>query len=242
MTMNKRYIRSIICLILFIIPGFPGISLFASDLVPDSSHVVVRQPAEKFIDSYKSQKEFIYWSQPPLETNFIKQMIEYLKKRFRSWERFSDYIPMIFKILMWGLFVFFLFIVITKTKLYKLFYTDKVNENPEFSFGIPDDQTTDFDEAIRLQIIQQNYRLAIRLLYLQVISQLRKKEYIHFSKEKTNVDYLSDLSNEDLRSRFLRITSIYNHVWYGDVEIAEEQFLRFEKGFQSFYSLINVQE
>lgn len=240
--MNRRFIQSIICLILFIIPGFPGISLFASDLVSDSSHVVVRQPAEKFMDSYKSQKEFAYWLQPPLETNIFDQLIKYLKTRFKSWERFSDYIPLIFKILMWMLFVFFLFIVITKTKLYKLFYTDKAIENPDFSFAIADDQTTDFEEAIRLQIIQQNYRLAIRLLYLQVISQLRKKEYIHFSKEKTNVEYLSDLSNEDLRSHFFRITSIYNHVWYGDVEIAEDQFLRFEKGFQSFYSLINVQE
>jgi hypothetical protein len=123
-----------------------------------------------------------------------------------------------------------------------LFYTDKAVENPDYSFSVDDDQTTDFDEAIRLQILQQNYRLAIRMLYLQVINQLRKKEYIHFSKEKTNVDYLSDLANEDLRSRFFSITSIYNHVWYGDVEIAEDQFLRFEKGFQSFYSLINVQE
>ena len=94
------------------IPGFTGISLFASNLVSDSSHVVVRQPAEEFIDSYKSQKEFAYWMQPPVETNLFKQLIEYLKKRFKSWERFSDYIPLIFKILMGLLFVFFLFMIV----------------------------------------------------------------------------------------------------------------------------------
>lgn len=241
--MSNRLIQYIIYLFLFLIPVFSGISLFASGYsVTDSSQVVVRQPDSKFIDLYRSKKEFTYISQPLFETNFLKHLIEYLKNRFIGLKRFSNVIALMFKVLVGGILVLILFIVITKTKLYKLFYTNKGIENPEFAFSNPDDQTTNFDEAIRLHIAQQHYRIAIRLLYIQVISMLRSNEYIHFSKEKTNVDYLSDLTNEDLKSQFYQITSIYNHVWYGDVEIAEDQFLRFEKSFQSFYSLINVQE
>jgi hypothetical protein len=240
--MSNRFIQNIFFIILFVIPVFSGITTFAStSTVVDSSKVVVRQPDSKFIDSYKSQKEFIY-TQPPLETNFFKQLFEYLKQRFKIWKRFSEVIPLIFKLLMWVLFIFFLFIVITKTRLYKLFYTDIEIENPGFEFSPTDDQSIDFDEAIRLQVAQQQYRLAIRLLYLKLISMLRSKEYIHFSKEKTNVDYLRDLTNEDMKSRFYTITAIYNHVWYGDLEIAEDQFLRFKKSFQSFYTAIDVQE
>lgn len=239
--MSNQLIRPIIVILLFVIPGFSGITLFASDFsAVDSSQVIVRHPDSKFVDSYRLQKEFIY-TQPPLETNFIKQLIEYLKNRFKGLEQFSDVILLIFKILLWGMVIFFLFIVITKTRLYKLFYSDKEIDTPDFAFSNPDDQIIDFDEAIRLQIIQQQYRLAIRLLYLKVISMLRSKEYIHFSKEKTNFDYLRDLTNTDLKSRFFAITSIYNHVWYGDVEIAEDQFMRFEKSFQSLYAAIDVQ-
>lgn len=234
-------IRPIIFILLFVIPVFPGITLFASiSSAVDSSKVIVRQMDSKFIDSYKTQKEFIY-SQPPLETNFIKQLIEYLKNRFKALEQFGDVIPLIFKMLLWGMVIFFLFIVITKTKLYKLFYTDKEFETPAFSFLATNDQSVDLDEEIRLQVEKQQYRLAIRLLYLKVINRLRSNGYIHFSKEKTNFDYLRDLTDTDLKSRFFTITSIYNHVWYGDVEIAEDQFLRFEKSFQSLYTAIDVQ-
>ena len=240
--MCNQFIRPLFFILLFVIPVFTGITIFASDFsAVDSSQVIVRQMDPKFVDSYKIQKEFIY-TQPPLETNFLNQLIKYLKNRFKSLEQFGDVIPLIFKMLLWGIVIFFLFIVITKTKLYKLFYTDKEFETPAFAFSANNDQSVDLDEEIRLQVEKQQYRLAIRLLYLKVISTLRSKEYIHFSKEKTNFDYFHDLTNTDLKSRFFAITSIYNHVWYGDVEIAEDQFLRFEKSFQSLYTAIDVQE
>lgn len=239
--MNSRFIRYIFLLIL-VIPGFSGITLFASDIsAVDSSHVVVRQPDPKLIDSYRTQKEFIY-TQAPVDTSFLRQLWEYIKKRFKFLWDFSEAMPLIFKILMGGLVIFLLIIAITKTRLYKIFYSDKEIESPGYEFANTVDPSFDFDEAIRLQMSQQQYRIAIRLLYLKVINQLRVKEYIHFSKEKTNVDYLRDLTNEDFKTQFYAITTIYNHVWYGDVEIAEDQFLRFEKSFQSFYTAIDVQK
>jgi hypothetical protein len=225
-----------------VIPGFSGITLFASGIsAVDSSHVVVRQPDPKLIDSYRTQKEFIY-TQAPVDTSFLRQLWEYFKKRFKFLWDFSGTMPLIYKVLIWGIFVLSLFMVIIFSSFYKVFYADKEIESPGYEFANTIDPSFDYDEAIRLQMSQQQYRVAIRLLYLKVINQLRVKEYIHFSKEKTNVDYLRDLTNEDLKTRFYAITTIYNHVWYGDVEIAEDQFLRFEKSFQSFYTAIDVQK
>lgn len=227
----------------FIIPFFIGITLFASELpVAAPSQVVVRQPDAKFIDSYKSLKEFTYLQQPPLETNFFKKFIDYITKLFPALKRYSDLIPTLLKWLLWIMAIVLLFVVITKTKIYKLFYTVKAIENPEVVFSNPDDQLTDFDEAIRLQLAQQQFRQAVRLLYLKLINLLRSKDYIRYSKEKTNRDYLSDLTNHDLKAQFYTITSIYNYVWYGDAEIALDQYQRFEKSFQSFYSAINEKE
>lgn len=240
--MSKRVIRYFIFIILSVIPVLTGITTFASDSsVADSSKVQVRLPDSKFADTYRLQKEFNY-SAPPFRPNLFQQLIEYLKNKFGSWKRFSDIIPLIFKVLMWAAIIFFLFIAITKTKLYKLFYTDKEFETPEFELSTDNDPSVDLDEAIRLQVEQKQYRLAVRLLYLKVINMLRSKEYIHYSKEKTNVDYWRDLTNEDLKSQFYVITSIYNHVWYGDLEIAEDQYLRFETSFKSIYTTIDVPE
>lgn len=240
--MSSRFIRHILLFLILFIPGFPGITLFASNFSDaDSSHILVRQPDTKFIEAYRSQKTFIY-TQPPLETSFLKQLWAYLIKQFGSWEEFAAAMPLIFKILLGGLVIFSIIITITKTHLYKLFYADKEIETPDFDFTATVDQSFDFDEAIQLQTEQQQYRMATRLLYLKVINILRVNEYIRYSKEKTNVDYLRDLTREDLKTRFNSITSIYNHVWYGDIEIEKNQFLRFEKSFQSFYTAIDVQK
>src|ERR1035437_5178094 len=201
MRMNRRFNRFIIFLLLFLIPGFSGIRIFASDFSSvDSSHVVVRQTDPKFVESYKTQKDFNY-TQPPLETNFLKQLFDYLKNRFGGFKEFSV-LQLIVKLLMGGLLVFILIIVIIKTRFYKVFYSDKEIETPDFAISNFEDQTLDPDEAILLQIAQRQYRIAIRLLYLNVINLLRRKEYIRFSKERTNFDYWRDLTNDDLKSGF----------------------------------------
>jgi hypothetical protein len=156
--------------------------------------------------------------------------------------KIASALPLIFKVLLWGIVLFFLFIIITQTRLYKIFYSDKEIETPDFKLSTSDNQIIDYDGAIRLQVEQKQYRVAVRLLYHKGINILQGKELIHYSKDKTNFDYLRDLTNNDLKSRFFTLTLIFNNVWYGDVEIAEDQYLRFEKSFQSFYAAIDVQE
>ncbi len=240
--MSRYFFRHILHLLLLVIPVFSGITLFAStDQIVDSSDVVVRQPDQKFLDSYRSQKEFNY-APAPLETNFIKQLLVYLFNKIEELISFSKAIPLIFKILIWGLLIFFVFIIITQSQLYQLFYSDKEIETPAFIITKSDNEIVDYDDAIRQFKARQQFRNAIRVFYLKVINGLLTQGYIQFSKEKTNFDYLHDLTNDDLKSQFSGITSIYNHVWYGDVEINEDLFLRLASIFQSFYSTIDAQK
>ena len=224
-----------------VIPVFSGVTLFASTQpLVDSSEVVVRQPGQKFIDSYRSQKEFIY-APAPLETNFIKQLWNYIIAKIEDLISFSKAIPLIFKMLIWGLVIFFVFIIITQSQLYQLFYSDKEIESPNYTLSKSDEEIVDYDEVIDQFKASKQFRNALRVSYLKVINGLLSKGYIQFSKEKTNFDYLHDLTNDDLKSHFYNVTTIYNHVWYGDVEITEDQFLRFAPFFQSFYATIDAQ-
>ncbi len=240
--MSSRFVRTILFLFLTVIPWFCGITVFASDFsVADSSHVEVRLPSPDFVESFKSQKEFNY-SLPPLKTNFFDQLIEYIKNWLDKLEKISAILPWVLKALFIVLVLFFLFIVITKTRIYRIFYAEREVEAPEFLISKTNPENENLDELIRKLVAEKQFRQAVRLLYLKVIGLLRAKEYIHFSKEKTNIDYLNDLKSVELRSRFYAITSIYNHVWYGDAEIAEEQFEKFNERFQSFYTAIDVQD
>ena len=238
--MSNRFIRIFSFIILLVILDFSGITVFAlSNPVADSSHVVVRLPDSHFIDSYRSQKEFNYTLRP-IESNFLSRFWIYLNQHFGGWGDFLAAIPLIFKILFGGLTIFLLVIAITTTRIYKLFYSDQEIVSPKVSLINRDHQPIDFDETIRESVSQMQYRLAIRIFYLKIINLLRIKDYIHFSMGKTNVDYLLDLTNVELKSGFHSITTIYNHVWYGDIEISLEQYQRFESDFQSFYTTIDI--
>ena len=242
MIMSKCQLLKIVLLILLVIPGVTGKNFCAAAAVhPDVDSLEVRRPDSTFVSSYRSQATFKY-SQPEVKNQFLQQFWTYLQKRFGSISKVISALPWILKVLL-GMFILAsLFIIVTQTKLYKVFYSGKEIETPEFRFSSVPDQLLDYDNEIRVQVNQKQFRIAIRLLYLKVIQQLREKDIIEYSKDKTNVDYLRDLPSPDLKSMFYRVTLIYNHVWYGETEIAEEQFLNFEKRFQSIFKTIDVQE
>lgn len=240
--MNNSLIQKVILFMIVVIPVFSGITLLASDsLLVDVQKVDVRQPNEKFIESYRSQKAFSY-TQPPVKTNFLQQLLDYLRLHFHSVDAFFETMPFFFKFMLWGLLLFSLFIVVTKTRLYSILNFDKEVNMPQYNFGAVENQMLDYDNEIQEQVVLQQYRMAVRLHYLKLIDKLRSREYIRFSKDKTNLDYLNDLTSNDFKSQFYTVTQIFNHVWYGDNEIAEDQFLKFQQSFQSFYQAIDVKE
>jgi hypothetical protein len=240
--MNSSFVQKIILFMIVVIPVFSGITLRASDsLLVEVQTVDIRQPNEKFIESYRSQKAFSY-TPPPVKTNFLQQLLDYLRRRFHSVDAFLGNMPFFFKLMLWGFLLFSLFIVVTKTGLYHVFYSDKEVNMPHYHLGFIENQIHDYDAEIQAQVVRQQYRMAVRLHYLKLIDKLRSKEYIRFSKDKTNFDYYNDLSSDYFKSKFYTVTQIFNHVWYGDMEIAEEQFLKFQQSFQSFYQAIDVEE
>lgn len=237
--MNKRFYRYIVFFLLIFVLVVSGTTIYASAVpVIDTTHVSVRQPRPDFAKSFKKKKAFQY-TKPTLKNNFLVQLLEYLNRKLDALAKISVVLPWLVKIFIAVLFIFVLIIIITKTRFYRIFYSGKAIQNPGIEIASADDAPVDLDKAIRKQVEQKQFRLAIRLLYIKVISQLRLREYILFSQEKTNVDYLRELTQPKLKSEFAAVTSIYNHVWYGDIEIAEDQFLRFEKSFQSLFLAVD---
>lgn len=240
--MNNRQLQIIFAIILFVILEISGITLYSSNQSTiDFSKIEVRQPDSSFVSSYSSQKEFIY-SQPAIKTNFFKQLFTYLQKRLGALSRITAALPWIMKALIGLLILFSVFVVIKQSNLHKLFYSEKEIKSPEFRISAVSNQLIYYDNEIKTQLNQKQFRKAIRLLYLKVFQQLQVKDIIKYSKDKTNVDYLRDLSNTDIKPFFYNVTQIYNYVWYGELEISEEQFLNFEKSFQSIFIRINAEK
>ena len=80
------------------------------------------------------------------------------------------------------------------------------------------------DDLIQQAVADKNYRLAIRYSYLLILKLLSEKDIIAWELQKTNSDYLDEITKENLKTPFKASTRLYEYVWYGDFLIDEPKY------------------
>lgn len=98
--------------------------------------------------------------------------------------------------------------------------------------------TADLDPLIQRAIAQENYPIAVRLYYLAILKKLSQQQLVVWKKDKTNRDYLRELSLSPLYQPFQEATRDFEWVWYGDGAIKKEEFGHMQRQFQEILSLI----
>jgi hypothetical protein len=97
---------------------------------------------------------------------------------------------------------------------------------------------TDLTPFLQAALNAQNYALAVRLYYLQIIKNLAAGSLIRWSKEKTNRDYLHEMRAHRLSNEFRRLTANYERVWYGNQPPDAQAFADMASDCQQFLSRI----
>jgi len=96
----------------------------------------------------------------------------------------------------------------------------------------------DIQQLIKNALIDKNYRLAIRYYYLYILQLLSEKELIDWQQQKTNDDYIEELSKSNLKNDFGKATLLYDYVWYGEFDIDQERYQKAEVVFTSLKNAI----
>ena len=97
----------------------------------------------------------------------------------------------------------------------------------------------DLPTLIQQAIAQKDFTVATRLYYLLTIKTLSDKNLIHWKKDKTNRNYLNELTALDTKSQFSQLTNIFERVWYGEVAVNEAIFGEIEEQFKRFNTAIS---
>lgn len=82
----------------------------------------------------------------------------------------------------------------------------------------------DFDRLIHNAVKQQHYRLATRYLYLQLLQKLSLAGAIDFAADKTNSEYLREITGKPYKEEVTMLTRYYEYVWYGEFAIDENKY------------------
>ncbi|MGK0387227.1 MAG: hypothetical protein ACI849_001851 [Patiriisocius sp.] len=100
------------------------------------------------------------------------------------------------------------------------------SEDPQLFFTEEEEiiKSKNIQILIENAIQEGNYRLAIRYYYLHVLQSLSEKEIIVYQFDKTNTDYLKEISEKNIQADFKKATTVYNYIWYGNFEVGQEEF------------------
>lgn len=81
-----------------------------------------------------------------------------------------------------------------------------------------------FDKELSLALDNRDYRLAIRLLYLQTLRFLSENNLIDWQIHKTPTEYLYEVANPEMKQPFRTFTNHFLHVRYGNYKASSELF------------------
>ncbi len=131
--------------------------------------------------------------------------------------------------------IFLLFLIVAGVILYSigfkpssLFRKNTKNLQPEKdgdeSFNEDHIDHIKFESELDKAIRMGNYRLAVRIMYLEALKKLNDKQLIDWKINKTNWDYVRELNQPHLKGDFKQITNSFDYVWYGNFPVDESIF------------------
>ena len=122
----------------------------------------------------------------------------------------------------------------------KLFSSRK-NENLKFYDQITAENiaNANIDALITQAENTNDYRLAIRYYYLLVLKQLTLKNFIKYTEDKTNADYIKAIASQKFSKGFGYTSYIYNYTWYGEFTLDLKQYQLAKASFVQLIKEVN---
>ncbi|GAB3896286.1 hypothetical protein GCM10028803_13710 [Larkinella knui] len=206
-----------------------------AQLAPDDrSPVRVRRPSPARLNDYRNDRDYQYGQDFKPANNLWAKFWEWFWRKvgaFLNSSSYQNFWQYVFLAAAAGLVIWLLikaeilgFIFSKGAKGVALNYetlTENIHE-------------IDFEQQIDAAVAQRNYRLAVRLLYLQTLKHLSNHNLIDWKPNKTNRSYVYELAQSPLQPEFETLTTQFEYIWYGDFPITEERFKPLQESFLRF--------
>ncbi len=122
-----------------------------------------------------------------------------------------------------------IFMIVSSVKLNK-----KIKPEEKQNDYIEDIEEIDALTGFKKALLAGDYRSAIRMQFIKVLQILQEKNKINWRPEKTNKDYIREISDTAQKQTFRKLSGIYEFVWYGNTSIDKENFKALNPAFDQF--------
>jgi len=241
--MQRVFIRYLLVSLLFFIPVISNAQTVkpkpvVKEIRIDSAKITPSKFDKDSISSYKEQKEFQY-------DEIGQQQLSWWDKFWRwFWGLIGSLIQgatsnLISRYIFIGLGVALILYIVFKTIGAENIFRKKSKETI-----LPYDVITeniheiDYEQELQRLVSERKFRLAVRLLYLRALKKLSDAEIIDWQPDKTNYNYLMEITKPELKNDFSKLTLQFDYIWYGDFPIDEVKFEPINQSFNQFNSQI----
>ncbi|WP_157530427.1 DUF4129 domain-containing protein [Hymenobacter norwichensis] len=196
----------------------PAATVPARHLPPDqNSPIALRKPAPARLREFREQREFQYVTVKSEQSAWDLLMM-------RFWRWLGDLLETRSGKIVWEYGIYAALIAVLIFVVLKLMQVDITRafgrgaRRAPLSYDVDaeDIHALDFGALLREAETTGNYRLAVRLGYLEVLKQLTDQGLIRWQPDKTNHDYLYELPPGPLPPAFRELTRQFDFVWYGE--------------------------
>lgn len=101
---------------------------------------------------------------------------------------------------------------------------------------------TDLEKLLEQAIQNEQYLWAIRLYYLTILKTLTERNFLQWSRDKTNRDYLRELGKSGLSEEFQYVTQSFDRLWYGMVPVDKPTFEETAPNFSRFLDRVRSEK
>jgi hypothetical protein len=199
--------------------------------------VTIRSFKKANLEKYLSDEEYRY------DREFRPQAPN-LWQRFKQWlfdkliqalgdENTSNLVKWTIYIIC-GAVILYVILKLTNTNIRGLIYNQSQRGRLAFQESEENIHQLDFATLLKEAIAKGDYNRAIRLYYLRTLKTLSDKNSIDWRINKTNHDYVQELSNTELASGFRSLTILFEYICYGDFHMNQADFEEASAQFNTF--------
>lgn len=211
-----------------------------TDLPSDTAKRQVTGFQQNFRSGYLSDDAFNYSEQKDSYSywQLLKKRLDNLLRKLLGYAPDAPapaFIEVLIGVLSGIVVLIVLFVVVRILIRHKgRWFFDKKNE--ELTLDIYDTENliekADFRQLIIEHEQKGDTRSCIRLYFLWTLKMLKNNKLINWLPDKTNSEYLSEISDEAMRNQFSYLSYLYEYVWYGEFTLENSDYVKAKSAFE----------
>lgn len=215
---------------------------FFGSVRTDSSKIILLQPSKQKEAELFSDPKLKYKQSVSAQKGMLERFFAWLAEKLFGNAGFESVITAQ-RIVIWTVCIAAVVIIIwllSRSDMVSLIRPKPKTTAFNFMDVLEDLDKINFEEKIKLALSDNDFRLATRWHYLKILFLMDRAKLITFASYKTNIDYRYELKSKKHQHAFIRLSYIYEYVWYGKFIIGISDYKEREIEFNDFEKELGV--